>query len=221
MITTIQKIETAPNLTTQAYESIKSFILRENLDDTVRLTEELLSNQLGISKSPVREALHSLHSEGLIRIEARRGAYLRSFTIKEVQDLYELREALEVFAVRTSKVTPKLIDDLRESVRRTREDLESSDPVAHIAEDIHFHNLIASSTGNDELCRVLSNIQNQLWLCRRRTFALTSSTAPEAHLTILEALANEDREAASQAMHQHLTLVRERLIHFMKEQAAS
>lgn len=217
MISAIRKIETAPNLTAQAYESIKTLILREDLDETTRLTEEMLSTQLGISKSPVREALHSLHTEGLIRIEARRGAFLRSFTAKEVKDLYELREALEIFAIRTSKVTPQLIHDLRESVRRTREDIESSDRIAHIAEDTHFHNLIAASTGNGELCRVLTNIQNQLWICRRRTFALTSSTAPDAHTTILNALAGDDRDAAVEAMHQHLKLVRERLLRFMEE----
>jgi cysteine dioxygenase type I/regulatory GntR family protein len=64
------RIEAPQNLTALAYDSIKAYILREDLDDETRLTEELLSKRLGISKSHVREALNSLHTEGLIRTEA-------------------------------------------------------------------------------------------------------------------------------------------------------
>ena len=71
----MKKLAAPQNLTSLAYTSIKNYILREDLDDKARLTEDGLSRQLGISKSPVREALNSLHTEGLIRIEARRGAF--------------------------------------------------------------------------------------------------------------------------------------------------
>ncbi len=74
MMLSMKKLQTPQNLTSLAYHSIKAHILREELDEETRLTEELLSKQLGISKSPVREALNTLHAEGLTRIEARRGA---------------------------------------------------------------------------------------------------------------------------------------------------
>jgi len=111
----MKKIKAPQNLTALAYENIKNYILREDLDEETRLTEESLSTQLGISKSPVREALNSLHTEGLIRIESRRGAYLRRFTAQEVKDLYDLREALEVYAVGAAIVTPELLANLRQS----------------------------------------------------------------------------------------------------------
>ena len=74
MTHSLKTIEPPQNPTALAYSSIKAYILPEDLDENTRLTEELLASQLGISKSPVREALNSLHSEGPIRIEARRGA---------------------------------------------------------------------------------------------------------------------------------------------------
>ncbi len=120
MMHSMKKLEAPQNLTALAYNSIKAYILRVDLDEDTRLTEEALSNQLGISKSPVREALNSLHTEGLIRIEARRGAYLRRFSIKEVKDLYDLREALEAYAVGVAELSPPLIADLRKSVQRTK-----------------------------------------------------------------------------------------------------
>jgi DNA-binding FadR family transcriptional regulator len=80
----IPRSEAPQNLTKLAYEGIKTYILRENLDEETRLTEEFLFKQLGISKSPVREVLNSLCTEGLLRIEPRRSAYLRRFSRKEV-----------------------------------------------------------------------------------------------------------------------------------------
>lgn len=213
----MKKIETPQNLTALAYKSIKAYILHEDLDETTRLTEELLSNQLGISKSPVREALNSLHTEGLIRIEARRGAYLRRFSTKEVKDLYELRETLEVYAVGVAELTPRLIADLRGSAQHTRRLLKANDRLGHIEEDTKFHGLIAGATGNAELCRVLDNVQSQIWLCRRKTYNLSSSTAPNAHLAILDALQRGNRKEAQASMRNHIALVRQRLIAFMEQ----
>ena len=213
----LKKINAPQNLTTLAYDSIKSYILREDLDEQTRLTEESLSSQLGISKSPVREALNSLHTQGLIRIEARRGAYLRRFTAQEVKDLYDLREALEVYAVGAAMVTPELLSELRESTKRTRKFLKANDRVRHIEEDTKFHGLIALATGNAELCRVLANVQNQIWLCRRKTYDLSASTAPDAHKAILEALERGERADAQKAMQTHIALVRQRLIGFMQQ----
>ena len=220
MMNAMKKIETPQNLTALAYNSIKAYILHEDLDETTRLTEELLSTQLGISKSPVREALNSLHTEGLIRIEARRGAYLRHFSLKEVKDLYDLRELLEVFAVGVAELTPKLISDLRASAQHTRKLLKANDKLGHIEEDTKFHGLIANATGNGELCRVLDNVQSQIWLCRRKTYKLSSSTAPDAHLEIIDAFQKGNRKEAQAAMRRHIDLVRQRLIDYIQKKDA-
>jgi DNA-binding GntR family transcriptional regulator len=212
----IKKLETPQNLTALAYNTIKAYILREDLDEETRLTEESLSEQLGISKSPVREALNSLHTEGLIRIEPRRGAYLRRYSIKEVKDLYALREVLEVYAVSAAELTPKLLAELRQSAQRTQKFLKSKNKLGHIEEDTRFHGMIASSTGNAELCRVLANVQSQIWLCRRKTYNLSASTAPDAHRAIIDALEKGHRKEAQIAMRDHIALVRQRLIAFME-----
>ena len=213
----IQKIEAPQNLTRLAYASIKAYILRQDLDEQTRLTEDLLSRQLGISKTPVREALNSLSTEGLIRIEARRGAYLRTFSLQEVKDLYNLREALEVYAVGVAELNPDLIVALRRSATQTQKYLKANDKLGHIEEDMRFHELIATATGNAELCRVLANVQSQIWMCRRKTYNLSSSTAPKAHGAIVAALEKGDRPGAQAAMHKHISLVRQRLIDYIEQ----
>ncbi|HKZ00992.1 MAG TPA: GntR family transcriptional regulator, partial [Pyrinomonadaceae bacterium] len=81
----MKKLRIPDNLTTLAYKSIKDHIWEGDLDEGTRLTEEKLSQMLGISKSPVREALNRLEAEGLVRIEPRRGAHLRIFSAKEIE----------------------------------------------------------------------------------------------------------------------------------------
>jgi DNA-binding GntR family transcriptional regulator len=152
----------------------------------------------------------------MIRIEPRKGAYLRRFSVKEVKDLYDLREALEVFAVGVAHLTPELLDALRNSVQRTRKFLKANDKLSHIDEDTKFHAMIAAATGNAELCRVLGNVQSQIWLCRRKTYSLSSSTSPDAHEAILDALEKGDSRKAQAAMRNHVDLVRRRLVEFMQ-----
>lgn len=212
----IEKLSAPPNLTTLAYTSIKKHILEGKLRSNVRLTEEFFSKKLGISKSPVREALNGLQNEGLIRIEPRRGAYLRTFSIKEVQDLYNLRETLESYAVSIVKIDAQLIKDLRASIERTRQFLSTNDKIRHIEEDVQFHSRIAMATGNMELYRVLNTIQNQIWLFRCQTYDLSSSSAPEAHTSILRALEKRDHAEGVEAMKDHIQNVRKHLVDFLE-----
>jgi DNA-binding GntR family transcriptional regulator len=213
----MQRLQAPQNLTALAYESIKKYILAGKLGCDDRLTEESLSQQLGISKSPIREALNGLQNEGLIRIEPRRGAYVRQFSVKEVEDLYNLREVLEVYAVSIVKITPQLIGELKESVQRTSQFLTSDNKTGHIEEDTRFHGAIAKATENQELCRLLENIQNQIWLFRCQTYDLSSSTAPKAHTAIFKAFEEGDRKKAQAAMREHISHVRLRLVEFITE----
>src|SRR3984957_3053245 len=125
------KLAKIPNLTELTYRSIKQNLLDGTLGELSRLTEESLATQLGISKSPVREALNRLEVEGLVCIESRRGAFVREFSSKEVSDLYDLRELLELHSVATAKVTPRLLRELAESVERTKRFLAVGDKLKH------------------------------------------------------------------------------------------
>lgn len=211
MTMTIEK-EASDNLTEHAHRSIKRYILSGQLSAEYRLTEDFFARKLGISKSPVREALNTLQNEGFLRIEPRRGAYVHRFSAKEVADLYELREALEVFAAAIVRITPELVAALRESVTRTGIYLAENKKSEYIEEDIRFHEAIVAATGNAELMRVHSTIQSKLWLCRCQTYRLTSPDTPESHHKISEAIASGDREAAGEITRRHIRLVRDSLL---------
>src|ERR1700735_1188277 len=201
------KLTKSPNLTEQAYQSVKRQLLSGSFPEGSKLTEEYLSSALGISKSPVREALMRLESEGLINIEARRGAYVRKFSAKEVHDLYDVRALLEGHAVRPARITPELLEQRAASIERTGANLEVGDKLSHIEEDIHFHGLIARSRGTPEFGRILDNIQQKSLLCRMATFYLSATTAPSSHQKIYMALRDGDIELAKREMHDHILFV--------------
>jgi DNA-binding GntR family transcriptional regulator len=213
------KLTKKPNLTEQAYQSVKRQLLNGSFPEGSKLTEEYLSSALGISKSPVREALMRLESEGLISIEARRGAYVRRFSAKEVHDLYAVRALLEVHAVSIATITPRLLEQMAASIERTRKHLEARDKLHHIEEDIHFHGLIAGSTGNEEFRRILDNIQQKSLLCRMATFYLSAPTAPASHQKIYAAMRDGDREAAQREMYNHILFVRDTLLRSLETDA--
>jgi DNA-binding GntR family transcriptional regulator len=213
----MRKLRVPDNLTTLAYKAIKNYIWEGRLDEGARLTEESVSTQLGISKSPVREALNRLESEGLISIEPRRGAYLRTFSIKEIADLYGLREALEVHAVASAQVTADLVDKLRQSVERSRSHLEANDKLRYITEDVHFHSLLALASGNERLAKSLENVQHQVWLFRRKTYDLYGSRAVASHAAIVQALGQGDKVAAQRLMREHISRVCGKLVAYLRE----
>ncbi len=214
----MKKLKIPSNLTSLAYDSIKRYILEGKLDEGGRLTEEFLATTLGISKSPIREALNRLETEGLIRIEPRRGAYLKDFSTQDVDDLYGLREALETHVVRTAELSPELISELKQSVRRMRKFLKDNHKAYYIDEDMRFHARLATAAANEQLYRTLENVQNRIWIFRRKTYDLSSSTAPAFHEAIITALEAGDRNRAERAMSEHIDAVRRKLLEFMQQE---
>ncbi|MBW8749639.1 MAG: GntR family transcriptional regulator [Acidobacteria bacterium] len=189
----MERIAPLETLTDQAHRSIKQYILGGNFSIDERLTESFFADHLGISKSPVREALNALQNEGLLRIEPRKGIYLRRFTAKEISDLYALREALEVYATQIVPITPEFMEALDQSLERTTELLARDNKTAYIEEDI------------------------ELWLCRCQTYQLTSPDTPAAHHAIARALQVGDREGAATATRDHIRFVRDALLRSQNE----
>lgn len=203
--------QNAPSLTTQAHQSIKRYILTKESVREERLTEEFFSRELGISKSPIREAMNSLEREGLLRIEPRRGAFVRTFSEQEIAELYLVREMIEVYAAQNAVLTEELIAQLRASVQRITTHYEEGNKEAFIDEDVFFHGVIVQAVGNAELVRMHLNTQDKQWLCRCQTFQLASPDSPKAHGDIAEGLARNNRAAAMEATRGHIRFVSQAL----------
>lgn len=206
------KLKIPENLTQRAYRAIRDEILKGRLNGRQRLTEAFFAERLGVSKSPIREALNRLEAEGLMVISPRRGASVIQFTVGDVREIYELREILETAAVRNATIDKKLLLRLRSALREAKKNLRKRDKVAYILADADFHRAIAQSSANVRLRRILENMHGQMLILRHRTFELSSGLSVVEHEKILRALEDGDREEASSLMTKHIRAVRSKLL---------
>lgn len=206
------RLKIPDNLTQRAYRAIREEILKGKLNGRQRLTEAFFAERLGVSKSPIREALNRLEAEGLVVISPRRGASVIQFTVQDVKEIYELREILETAAVRSATVDEKLLSRLCSALREAKKNLRKKDKVAYILADADFHRAIAQSSANVRLRKILENMHGQMLILRHRTFELSSGLSVVEHENILLALEDGDREKASSLMAKHIRAVRGKLL---------
>lgn len=174
----------------------------------VRVSEKELAEEFGISRTPVREALVRLLEQGLIQSHTGRGFIVRNLSLKEIEDLYTLREGLEVLAIRLAM--PKLD---QQKIRRLKTILEASP--ALIAEydiaqfneiDSQFHENIIAYSGNELLIKTCSTLQMQIKLVRQYTFVNPKNIDEtyNQHLEILDYIMAGDKMNACQSLSNHI-----------------
>lgn len=182
-------------------------IARGRLAPGGRLNEVALANELGISRGPLREAIQRLVGHGVVTVVTNRGAFVRKFTRPEVDELYELRIALESHIARlvVMRADEAGISRLRADVDRAAA-IMADDKDAAYPPDHHFHSLMIELSGNAELGRAAVEVQQKIVLARR-TSAQVPSRAREAlyeHTAMVDAIADRDPDAAAALMRRHL-----------------
>lgn len=173
-----------------------------------RLTEDALCREFGVSRSPVREALRVLAANGFVRRTDNGGYAVRQVKVKEVEEMYEVRLALELYVVETLATLGAPSIELAamakawKAVRR-----QPKRDVGELAAlDAHFHEGLASLLGNATLMRQLEAINERLLLFRTIDFAKTNRVADTCaqHLTILDRIAARDAVGAREALRRNI-----------------
>jgi DNA-binding GntR family transcriptional regulator len=202
------KMDTYLPLRDVVFNTLREAILRGDLKPGERLMELPLASKLGVSRTPIREAIRMLEQEGLAVTVPRRGAEVARMTLKDMEDVLEIREALDELAVRLAidKISPEQLERLRE-VRKEFERNTKSGDVKKIAEsDVQFHDIIYEATDNPKLVGMLSNFRAQAY--RYRVEYLKNPDAYPVlireHEAIVESIETKDEKKAMQAMHEHV-----------------
>jgi DNA-binding GntR family transcriptional regulator len=192
------------------YEQLRHEILRGDLRPGDVINERSVAESFGASRVPLREALIELQRDGLITVIPRRGAFVRTFSARDVQHLYELREALEgLAAARAALVAPR--DAMTPVMQRLRSLLRSKKTNAKEAElaGIAFHDLVFERCGNPLVGETAARIRDQVELARRSSYDYSSDEwmrrGVEEHLHIAEAIANRDSAEAERQMKAHIS----------------
>lgn len=190
------------------FQTLREAILRGDLKPGERLMELQLASKLGVSRTPIREAIRMLEQEGLTVTVPRRGAEVAKMTLKGMEDVLEIRQALDELAVQLAcvRITDEQLEELKERKTEFEISLKSAD-VTRIAEaDVHFHDVIYDATGNPKLVSLLNNLREQIYRYRVE-YIKDADNHPiliEEHEAICEALVRRDEEAARVSIRKHV-----------------
>lgn len=150
------------------FNTLRQAILRGELKPGTRLMEVQLANKLGVSRTPIREAIRKLELEGLVLMIPRKGAEVAEITEKNMQDVLEVRKALEELSIELAcdRITKEQIIDLKIAAKAFERTLDTGD-VTKIAEaDVKFHDIIYAATDNRRLINLLNNLREQMYRLR-------------------------------------------------------
>jgi DNA-binding GntR family transcriptional regulator len=200
----------------QVYTIIWERIVNHQLQPGDKISDLRLSEELGVSRTPVREALHRLAQDGIVRTENWHGFFVARFSSRDVNEVYDIRTALEVLAVRAAlpHLTEAELDESQHALEESRQQIRRGVEGAQeqwLTTDRAFHRLLAHKAQNSRLEAMLTGLQTQVGV-----FQVYGIHAPplnllsiDHHEAILMALQARDRAAAERAMEHHIQEVKE------------
>lgn len=190
------------------FRTLRQAILKGELKPGERLMEIQLAQKLGVSRTPVREAIRKLELEGLVLMIPRKGAEVAEITIKDLEDVLEVRGALEELALRDAcdHITEEQLQDLQQASDDFKRALSSGDLVKCAETDMAFHDIIYSATNNRRLVQMLNNLREQMYRYRMEYMKdeRTHKTLLEEHDAIRRALKKHDKVKAGNAIKMHI-----------------
>ncbi len=209
----------------KVYEYLREQILNGTIKSGDRLVETDLAERIGTSRTPVREALHTLEREGLIESLHRVGYRVRPISAAEVTELCEIRLALEEVALRwaLSKDAKGLAGRLRENLTRCEQRLDAGDFKAFVEMDAQFHDLISKVADSSRLMEMTGSIRRYMLRYRIQSIYTEDNVrrAIAGHRAVLQAIEDGDEPAAQRALRAHIKQSRKDILYFgFKDQSS-
>ena len=190
------------------FNTLRQAIIKGDLKPGERLLEIQLADKLGVSRTPVREAIRKLELEGLVTMVPRRGTTVLGITKKHLKDVLEVRSALEELALELAcrRVTPEQYEELvrLEALLEAKQDSDNAFELSDI--DEKFHEQIYQATNNPRLIQLLANLREQMYRFRLE-YMKAKDKRPrliQEHQQIIKALKNKDSKAGRKAIYDHI-----------------
>jgi DNA-binding GntR family transcriptional regulator len=197
-----------PTVVDHAYEEIWKRVIMIGGSKEQRLSDVTLAEQLGISRTPVRQALERLVQEGLVRSDPRRGFWTRTYTAQDIHEIYDIRGALEVLAVRLAapRLSQEDIQAQLDALYAVRAELDMHPVLRFLQVDIRFHTLITRASNNGRLIHSLSLLRSQLSMFQMQDtyYPQRMEIALHDHERILLSLLAGDVDAAAACLAGHI-----------------
>ncbi len=216
------KARRTENLSGQVYSQIKTLILCNEILPGQKLHHQELSERLGVSRTPVREALTRLVQEGYVSLLPNRGFTCKEIRLQEADELYQLREALEAFAVEKAieNLTGSAFAELSAKISLYGRDVQKRFTRERLVYDQDVHLEIARLSGNETLAKTLAQVFERIIL-KRRTDGLYDSargiTAHQEHLKLLQAMKKRHTQDAVKIVRAHIRAGKDHVLSDLKQ----
>lgn len=190
------------------FNTLRQAILRGELKPGERLMEIQLANKLGVSRTPIREAIRKLELEGLVLMIPRKGAEVAEITEKSLRDVLEVRAALEELAVELAcdRIDAEGLEALKVAAKHFEATLQGGDVTEYAEADVQFHDIIFNATQNQRLVQLLFNLREQMYRYRVEYLKRKEvhPTLLMEHQYIIECIENRNKEEAKKAVSTHI-----------------
>ncbi|BCN28811.1 GntR family transcriptional regulator [Anaeromicropila herbilytica] len=190
------------------FNTLRQAILKGELEPGERLMEIQLADRLGVSRTPIREAIRKLELEGLVVMIPRKGAEVARITEKDLNDVLEVRCSLEELAVELAceKITKEELEALRKSMDDFKAAIHEKDVTISAEKDVTFHDIIFQATRNDRLIQILNNLREQMYRYRVEYLKDLESHAilVNEHQEIYDSIEKKDVEKAKESIKKHI-----------------
>lgn len=190
------------------FNTIREAIIVGELKPGERLMEVQLADKMGVSRTPVREAIRKLELEGLVEMLPRKGAHVADLSVKDIMDVLEVRSTLDGLAssLSASRITDEELKELKHVQIQFANYVEKDNLQGTVKKDVEFHDIIYHSSRNDKLIQIINNLREQAQ--RFRVVYLKDYSNPKdiitEHAEIVEAITNRDVLAAQLAAQKHI-----------------
>jgi len=207
-----------PSLREKVFQKLQDDILSGRYEDGEELREISIGEELGVSRTPVREALRQLELEGLVKIIPNKGAYVTAITQKDVVDIYKIRSMLEGLCARwaTDNITEEQIEELEEIIILSEFHLQrtSQGKVEHVSDlDGKFHKILYEASNSRILEHILGDYHKYVKMARKMSVKNKDRAVKSIaeHRAILEAIKNKDKDLAEKLANEHIMKVMDNL----------
>lgn len=198
------------------FNTLRDAIVSGDLKPGERLMEVTLAEKMGVSRTPVREAVRKLEVEGLVTMTPRKGTHVAELSVKDIMDVLEVRAALDKLATElaASRIRPDNLRHLESIHKQYIAHLQKENLQGAIKKDVEFHEVIYHASGNNKLMNVAANLREQVYRFRvlyMRDFSNAEDVLTE-HEQILKSLSERDSALAGQLAKDHIVHQQETII---------
>ncbi len=202
------------------FNTLREAIIVGELKPGERLMEVQLADKMGVSRTPVREAIRKLELEGLVEMLPRKGARVADLSVKDIMDVLEVRATLDGLAsgLSAERITADEIKELKHYHSQFISYVEKDNLQGSIKKDVEFHDIIYRSSRNDKLIQISNNLREQVQRFRVIYIKDYSSTKElvKEHTEIYDAIANRDSDSARECAQRHIKKQEEAIIRSIK-----